>query len=94
MQPKIMPTEALRLVMCMLCMIVVVMMPMVVTASSSLLPLSPAPSATPTLFDPLQDQVQRGEEQYRVQPEILPEDYGIWFPAPNFGGGGTAPIPH
>jgi hypothetical protein len=81
--------------MCMLCMIMVVMMPMVVvTASSSLLPLSPAPSATSTLFDPLEDQVQRGEEQYQVQPEILQEDYGIWYPAPDFGGGGTAPIPH
>lgn len=95
MQPKIMSTGTLRFVMCMLCMIMVVMMPMVVvTASSSLLPLSPAPSATSTLFDPLEDQVQRGEEQYQVQPEILQEDYGIWYPAPDFGGGGAAPIPH
>ena len=95
MQPNIMPTGSLGLVMRTLCVIMVVMMPMAVTASSSLLPLSPSPSppATSILFDPLENQV-RGEEQYQVQQEILQEDYGNWNPAPNSGDDDTAPIPH
>lgn len=94
MQPKIMPTGSLGLVMCMLCVIMVVMMPMAVTASSSLLPLSPSPPATSTLFDPLENQVQRAEQQYQVQQEILQEDYGNWNPAPNSGDDSSSPIPH
>jgi hypothetical protein len=96
MQPNIMPAGSLGLVMCILCVIMVVMMPMAVTASSSLLPLSPSPSppATSILFDPPENQVQRGEEQYQVQQEILQEDYGNWNPAPNSGDYNAAPIPH
>ncbi|KAB1203734.1 hypothetical protein CJ030_MR8G011204 [Morella rubra] len=91
MQP---PTQTLRLVVRVLCMMMAIMMPMVAMSSFPLSPSSPAPSAESVLFRPLQEQVQRGEEQYQAQPGILQEDYGIWNPTPYDGGGGAAPIPH
>ena len=98
MQANIM-TGTLRLVMHLSWMIMVIMMPVIATTSSSLLPApapapapSPAPSSVP--LHPLQEQMHRGEEQYQVQPDILLEDYGIWNPTPNYGGGYFAPIPH
>ncbi|KAG2692689.1 hypothetical protein I3760_08G064000 [Carya illinoinensis] len=96
MQPKIMPTRTLGLVIGMLCMIMVIMMPMVATSSwpSSVPPLSLAPSTESLPSHPLKDQVQRGEEQYQAEPEVLLEDYGMWNPTPYDGGGDAAPIPH
>lgn len=92
MQPKIMPTPTLRLVMRRLCMIIAFMMLMIAITSSS---SSPVPSTIGSLlFHLQQDQAERGKEQYQVQPEIMQEDYGMWDPTPNCEGGNAAPIPH
>ncbi len=96
MQANIM-TGTLRLVMHLSWMIMVIMMPVIATTSSSLLPApapAPLPSPSSVSLHPLQEQMHRGEEQYQVQPDILLEDYGIWNPTPNYGGGYFAPIPH
>lgn len=86
-------TGTLRLVMLLSCMMMVIMMPMMATASSSKPPLLPAPSMASASLRP-QQEMHRGEEQYQVQPEILPEDYGISDPPPNIGRGAYAPILH
>lgn len=92
MQANIM-TGTLRLVMLLSCMMMVIMMPMIATASSSKSPLISAPSMASTALGPLQE-MHRGEEQHQVQPEILPEDYGVYDPTPNIGRGAYAPILH
>lgn len=60
-------------------------------ASHSFSPLSATPLTTNGNHE---SQVKGDHRRFKVQSEIVADDYGYWSPNPYFGGGDAGPIPH
>ncbi|KAK3231737.1 hypothetical protein Dsin_003618 [Dipteronia sinensis] len=76
-------------IVCMMLMIILTLTPMIATEESS----SSSSSSSSPLSNSLEDWKQGGGEFYQVE-NVVEEDYGIWNPAPGYGGGTAAPVPH
>lgn len=80
-----MPYSVLRLLTYMACIVMVFAGEEVAAAAAG----TTSTGSLLVVFPPPEEQKQ----QNQIQPQI-DEDYGDYDPAPYFGGGGEAPIPH
>ncbi|KAL5847760.1 hypothetical protein ACOSQ3_011284 [Xanthoceras sorbifolium] len=80
-------------ILCMMLMIISTLITPVIATGSFSNSLTASPESLP--FQGLVEEgwKQGGREFYQVQ-NAVEEDYGVWNPAPRYGGGNAAPVPH